>query len=207
MEKELLLNLELTPYHFNEIIKKGFSLDMIYFLKLIKSEEAFETEGIKVSHILSTMRRKGLLTEEDKITVEGENLLNFLSSDIGVKFVKKKPGAGAIDVFWKIFPARDTFEYKGRKFEGARSLRTAKDDCREKLESILNEGEYTSNQVMAAIEYDITMKKEQSVKTGKNNLTYLQNSLTYLRQRSFEPFIGLELKVTSTNQQFDGVNI
>jgi len=30
-----------------------------------------------------------------------------------------------------------------------------------------------------------------SVKTGNNKLSYMQNSLTYLNQRSYEPFIEL----------------
>ena len=34
-------------------------------------------------------------------------------------------------------------------------------------------------------------KKDNSVKTGVNKMTFMQNSLTYLNQRTFEPFIEL----------------
>ena len=33
--------------------------------------------------------------------------------------------------------------------------------------------------------------KEESVKTRVNKLTYIHNSLTYLNQRDFEPYIEL----------------
>jgi hypothetical protein len=37
----------------------------------------------------------------------------------------------------------------------------------------------------------VLQKKENSVKQRSNKLTYLQNSATYLNQRSYEPFIEL----------------
>jgi hypothetical protein len=41
------------------------------------------------------------------------------------------------------------------------------------------------------LEFDVLQKKENSVKNNDNKLRYMQNSLTYLTQRSFEPFIEL----------------
>ena len=41
------------------------------------------------------------------------------------------------------------------------------------------------------MEYDVLNKKENSVKAGENKLKYLQNSLTYLTQRSYEPYIEI----------------
>jgi hypothetical protein len=55
----------------------------------------------------------------------------------------------------------------------------------------LIEGEYSASILINALLYDITQKKEMSVKTGNNKLSYMQNSLTYLTQRSYEPFIEL----------------
>jgi hypothetical protein len=45
--------------------------------------------------------------------------------------------------------------------------------------------------MIAAIEFDVLQKKENSFKTKTNRLTFLQNTLTYLNQRTFEPFIEL----------------
>ena len=45
--------------------------------------------------------------------------------------------------------------------------------------------------MVEALEYEVVQKKENSVKAGENKLKYMQNSLTYLNQRTFEPFIEL----------------
>ena len=45
--------------------------------------------------------------------------------------------------------------------------------------------------MISALEFDVLQKKENSVKNNDNKLRYMQNSLTYLTQRSFEPFIEL----------------
>jgi hypothetical protein len=45
--------------------------------------------------------------------------------------------------------------------------------------------------MIAALAYEVLQKKENSVKGKVNKLTYMQNSLTYLNQRTFEPFIEL----------------
>jgi hypothetical protein len=60
-----------------------------------------------------------------------------------------------------------------------------------KFDKILLEGEYTAADLIAALKFDVEQKKENSVKLGTNKLTYMQNSLTYLNQRSYEPFIEL----------------
>jgi hypothetical protein len=70
-------------------------------------------------------------------------------------------------------------------------MRVKKDDCKVKLNSILAEGEYTIKEMIAALNYEVLQKKENSTKTKTNRLTFMQNSLTYLNQRSFEPFIEL----------------
>jgi hypothetical protein len=66
-----------------------------------------------------------------------------------------------------------------------------RDECRLAFDKILIEGEYPASTLINALLYDVTQKKEMSVKTGNNKLSYMQNSLTYLNQRSYEPFIEL----------------
>jgi len=43
-------------------------------------------------------------------------------------------------------------------------------------------------------------KKEASIKENTNKLKYMQNSLTYLNQRSYEPFIELLEQGINTEQ-------
>lgn len=188
------MNLKITPYHFEELIKKSYSLDVIYLLKLIKEQIDVQPlcEGsMKIAALYQTLIRKGLVSDSDKITTQGEELLKFIESKEETKIVKRKPATSEFEEWWKVYPGTDTFTHSGKKFTGNRGLRQNKDECRLKFDKILLEGEYTAADLIAALKFDVEQKKENSVKLGTNKLTYMQNSLTYLNQRSYEPFIEL----------------
>lgn len=189
------MNLKLTPFHFEELIKKGYSLDLIYLLKMVEQNidlTSLRESSTKIETLYQTLIRKGILSEgEQKITTIGQDLLKFIETEEAVKIVVKKPASTEFDEWWKAYPGTDTFEYKGKKFTGSRSLRINKDQCRIKFDKILIEGEHTAKDLIEALKFDVQQKKENSVKMSTNKLTYMQNSLTYLNQRSFEPFIEL----------------
>ena len=71
---------------------------------------------------------------------------------------------------------------------------------------ILLEGVYTSEQLVEALKYDVQSKKDNSISTGTNNLTFMQNSLTYLKKKTFEPFIEIikEGKEIKNNDYYAG---
>ena len=189
------MNLKLTPYHFEELIKKSYSLDLIFLLKLIEEQydiSALTQDSMKIAALHQALVRKGLITEtEDKLTTMGQELIKFIETKESKKIVKKKPATTEFEEWWKAYPGTDTFKHKGKSFTGARSLRQNKDECRLKFDKILLEGEYTAAELTEALKFDVAQKKENSVKTGTNRLTFMQNSLTYLNQRSYEPFIEL----------------
>ena len=189
------MNIKVTPYHFEQLLKDGFTLDMIFLLKLIDEEFDIKTlaeGGPKTDMLCQTLRRKGLMSEQFKITVLGRNLLEFMNSRAKTsKIVKKTQTFAEFERWWAAFPGTDIFTHKGKSFSGGRTLRVYKDDCQVKLDAILAEGEYTVDQLIAALEYEVTQKKENSFKTGTNRLTYMQGSLTYLNQRSFQNYIEL----------------
>ena len=189
------MNIKVTPYHFEQLLKDGFTLDMIFLLKLIDEEFDIKTlaeGGPKTDMLCQTLRRKGLMSEQFKITVLGRNLLEFMNSRAKTsKIVKKTQTFAEFERWWAAFPGTDIFTHKGKSFSGGRTLRVYKDDCQLKLDAILAEGEYTVDQLIAALEYEVTQKKENSFKTGTNRLTYMQGSLTYLNQRSFQNYIEL----------------
>jgi len=163
----------------------------------------------KIKNILGTMIRKGFITDQYEITISGSELLLYCQTGKEIKLPKKQSSETQFDKWWKAFPGTNTFSYKGMNFTGSRSLRTAKLECQIKFDKIVNEGEYTAEQLVKALEYDVLQKKEDSFKTKNNKLTYLQNSLTYLNQRSYEPFIELmimNIEVEETNQ-FNGTDI
>lgn len=189
------MNLKITPYHFEELIKKSYSLDVIYLLKLIEQQMDVQPlceRSMKISALYQTLIRKGLIsTSDEKITTEGIELLRFIETKEATKIIKRKPDTTQFEEWWKVYPGTDTFTHKGKKFTGNRGLRQNKDECRLRFDKILLEGEYTAAELIEALEFDVLQKKENSVKTGTNRLSYMQNSLTYLNQRSYEPFIEL----------------
>jgi len=189
------MNIKITPYHFEQLLKDGYTLDMVFLLKLIEEEFDIKTlaeGGPKVDALCQSLRRKGLVSEQFKITVLGRNLLDFMNTRAKTtKIIKKTQTHAEFEKWWAAFPGTDIFTYKGKSFAGGRTLRVHRDDCQAKLDAILAEGEYTVDQLIAALEYEVLQKKESSIKTGTNRLTYMQGSLTYLNQRSFQNYIEL----------------
>ena len=188
------MNLTLTFSHFKELTKAGYSLDMLCFITLIEEGNDVDVmcaDDSKMKMLYQTVRRKGLLSESNKITIIGKEVLSFLNEEIEQPKIVKKKKQSDFDKWWNQYPGTDTFTYKSQDFTGTRGMRVKKEDCKIKFNNIIEEGEYTSIELIAALEYEILQKKENSIKTKVNRLTFMQNSLTYLNQRSFEPFIEL----------------
>ena len=139
-----------------------------------------------------TLIRKALITNTDeKLTTLGRDLIEFINSKSTEKLIKRKPANSDFEEWWKNYPGTDSFEYKGKKFTGTRAIRKGKDECRLKFDKIILEGEYTAQQLIAALEFEVLQKKESSVSTNSNRMTFMQNSVTYLNQRAFEAYIEL----------------
>jgi hypothetical protein len=168
---------------------------MIFLLKLADDDVDLEKVCVgnaKLEIILQGILRKGLVTPQYKITLMGRNLINFLNEEAPQeKLAKVKTHADDFERWWKAYPGTDTFTHNGVKFDGTRAFRANKTECQLKFNSILNEGNYIADDLIGAIEFDVLQKKENSFKTKTNRLTFLQNTLTYLNQRTFEPFIEL----------------
>lgn len=205
------MKINVTPFHFEELLNKSYSLDLIFLLKLIYDKYDISplcksSEKINILH--QTLIRKGLITEsEQKITSTGQDLLVFLDSKESKRLARKKSDDTDFEQWWKEFPGTDTFIIQGRKFTGCRILRTNKDDCRIRFDEIINKGEYKATDLIEALKYDVLKKKEVSFKTNTNKLTYMMNSLTYLNQRIYEPIIELmeNQKTNTENQNVGGV--
>jgi hypothetical protein len=192
-----MARLDLTYSHFEDLLKNGYSLDMIFILKLIHKEKCnikdLCADNPKISVIYQTLVRKGLISEDSKILLQGKSILDFLSTPLEEKKFDKKETISddKFVLWWSSFPGTDTFTHKGVSFSGSRSLKINRDECKIRLTKILEEGEYTIEQLVDALKFDVLQKKENSVKHLTNKLSYMQGSLTYLNQRSYEPFIEL----------------
>ena len=189
------MKLNITPYHFEELLKEGYTLDLIFLLKLI--DEEYDVKKLcestpKLQALSQSLYRKGLVTEKFTITVIGQTILDFLKARAkGAPLVKKTKSLEEFERWWAAYPGTDIFTYKGKTFSGSRNMKKDKDDCQSKFDKILNEGEYTADQLVAALEYEVLQRKENSIKTGINKLSFMQGTLVYLNQRTFESFIEL----------------
>jgi hypothetical protein len=164
---------------------------------------------MKIAGLYQSLVRKGLVSDvTEKITQQGRELLTFADSEVKEPIKKLKQKTEDFDAWWNAFPSTDNFEHKGKKFPGSRALKRSRDDCRIKFNKILAEGEYVAKDIIDATNLDVYLKKEASLRTGDNKLSFLQNSLTYLTQRSFEPFIemintGVEVPNAQTKRSVD----
>lgn len=184
----------MNPLKFKNIIEKGYSLDVMFLLEMCEKEIDLKKfcDTPKLKALRQLIIRKQLITEKETLMLEGQNLLSFYrANDEHVVYEKRKNKEDDFDRWWKAYPGTDTFTYKNKTFSGGRSLRTKKDDCKEKLEKILSEGEYTIDELIAALEFEVLQKKEKSVLNKANALTFMQNSLTYLNQKTYESFVEL----------------
>jgi hypothetical protein len=201
------MKLNLSPWHYEELIKKSYSLDHIFLLKLIHENYDVTNlveNSLKISAIHQGLVRKGLITDNGALTTIGVELLIFLDTKEQTKLVKKKSITSDFEEWYKTFPGTDTFTYKGKTFSGSRTLRQNPADCRIKFDKILIEGEYTAAELIEALKFDVLQKKEASILEKTNKLKYMQNSLTYLTQKSYAAYIelikeGIQIKETQSN--------
>jgi len=148
--------------------------------------------SMKIASVYHSLIRKGLITADDeKITTLGRDLLDFMNAKSTGRIIRRKPASTDFEEWWKAYPGTDSFAYKGKTFKGTSALRLYIEDCRLKFDKIILEGEYTAQQLVAALYFEVTQKKESSITTNSNRLTFMQGSSVYLNQRSFEPFIEL----------------
>jgi len=188
------MKIQLSPEKFQEILSKGYTLDHICVLKMV--EEGVDISKMmedspKIAVLHASLLRKGLIFDDNKLSIPGRELLVFVDSKEGKRLKKPVVESSEFSLWWECYPRTDTFEYRGKKFTGSRSLRVDKDNCRLKFNKILLEGEYNVEKLIAALKLEVDQKKERSFKEGSNKLSYMQNSLTYLNQRTYEGFIEL----------------
>ena len=189
------MRMHISPQVFQELIKKSYNLDLIYLLKLIEEQydiKPLYEDSMKIAALYNGLLRKGLITkDEEKLTTLGKDLLKFVSEPDSTKIVKRKPVTTDFEEWWKNYPPTDSFSIHSKKFTGTRSLRRGKEECRRKFKTIIEEGEYTAKQLIEALKYEVEQKAKRSVKERKNIMSFMQGSIPYLNQRTFESFVEL----------------
>ena len=181
--------MKIKPYHFKEVLNKGYSLDMLYILELLQkgfNMDSLYKESERIKTLETTLRRKGLIQENKKdLTIAGKELLAFL--DTRAKPLKKvMPENTKFDEWWELFPATNDFTYKGMEFTGLRNFKTKKGDCQKLFEKEINEGVYTEDQLIEALKRHLFKIKEESRRSRENKMQYLQNTHTYLYNKTYK---------------------
>lgn len=188
-------NIKFDINNLEEIIKRGYSMDQIVLLTWIKEEVDLDISSrhMKVQALYQSLIRKGLINDDGKIAKLGTELLEYMETKDPTKLTKKRAPvekkiveSSDFDRWWKSWPSTDTFDYKGVHFEGDRSFKTNIDGCRVLFKKVIDEGEYTAQDLIDALLLEISRKKESSIREKTNKLKYLRNSHTYLFQRTYE---------------------
>ena len=181
---------------FKNLVQAQVDITALYLLECIYNNIDIlkEIPSSKVKGWYQTLQRRGYITQEGKISTTGNEILEMVRSGKVIKqeLVKiEEKQEDSFEKWWSHFPPNDIFVHNGRSFKGSRSLRVDKNKCRILFDRIINEGEYTADDLIRAIDYDVLLKKETSVKEGNNKLQYLSASPAYLNQRKFEAFIEI----------------
>ena len=169
-------------------------MDLVYMLAYIKEGgDTSEFRTAKERALMQALVRRFLITEEKKLTLDGERVFEFLQTDGDVEgYLRPKTGDDGFDRFWKAYPSNDSIIHNKKiLFKPTRSLKAKKEEAAELFRQILGEGEFTADQIIKALEYEVKAKTETSIQIRENKMRYMQNSSTWLRQRTFAQFISI----------------
>lgn len=197
--------ISLSNTAFEQILQLGIDLNHIYLIEELNGgiDLTKHIQSPKLVGWKQTLIRKGYLDMQGLLAQSGKDLLKLIGEG-GVLLVKKQREKREIvlsdfELWWKAYPSSDTFTYKGRNFRGSRALRINKSECIVKMSKILAEGEFSVKEMIEALELEKRQKMEESLRVGQNKMSYFQNSLTYLNQRTYEPWIEI-IKTTPAEE-------
>lgn len=199
-QESLKIDLNITIEQFFWIQENNLTLDHVFLLNYFVSSRGIVDCGtnLKVQATVQNLVRRGLISEEGSLTQLGYQTLSGIRSGeqiLPTSGVAKKQvreiSMEAFERWWMEYPSTDIFSYNGRKFRGTRGFKCRKVDCKKLYTKIIGEAEYTCEDLLRALKYEIEIKKENSFATGENKLKYMPNTYTYLYQRVFENFIEI----------------
>lgn len=186
-------------------LSKDLSLDLyLHSLKLHRGHIQFleyfyeGTSHLLPKHKFITDLSKFGYIYEDKMTEKGNSLMYDLhhwssTYEPKVKTEKKKlEYSKEFETWWEAYPALSQFEFAGKPFPGTRRLRTDKEQCSVVFEEVLKE--VPLQLLLDSLEYEVTVKMDQSVTNRRNELQYMNGTLPYLNQRKFKDYVALALK-------------
>lgn len=193
-----------------EILRKdNFNLTHLWLL-----ENYNKGIQIDIPEVKALERRLYILDNE--LTERGKDYYySLITENSMVKKVASKSDIDiAFDKWWGtrteegIYPSTDNFVYKGRTFGGVQKKNIKKEECKSEFRKIILSGEYSADEVLNGTRNHINIAKEQSLKKGQNQLSFITNSERYLKLRAFASFIQTEVmkKNERTTEEFSGTD-
>lgn len=203
---------------FKNLVDAQVDITALYLLECVSNKIDVLAEfpnSSKVKAWIQTLQRRGYITDMGDISETGKQLLDIVSNSKSSTIKKEltkieSKQEDGFEKWWAAFPSNDIFTHKGRKFNGSRSLKSDKSKCRIYFDKIINEGEYTVEDMIRALNYEVLLKKEASFQQGANKLSYLSGSAPYLNQRKFEAFMEASKNtpiIESKDTQYSGYDI
>lgn len=188
--------------------ENGLNLNHLWILQQVK-------EGVKIDFPDTQALVRRMFIDGEEVTPAGEEfLLNiFAETSSEIEKITKDEIDEAFDKWWGtrgtdgVYPATDSFEYKGRSFKGSQKKNIKKDTTKKLFRNLVLTKEYTIEEILQGTENQVLSAKEQSYKTGRNHLSFIPNSERFLRELYFAPFINKKPKVNDrTAEEFSGTN-
>jgi hypothetical protein len=183
--------------NFERLTEEGVDLSSLYILELFQSGYNVQgMENVKIQGWISGLMRKGLITEDYKITLEGCNILSTLDQDLGRNTLKKVEVQRdeKFKEWWECYPSVDRFIYNNVKFPGARSLRVKQKECEVLFYKLTNEDGIKAEDIIKGTTNHIEELKKISYSSKENRLTYMPASDRYLKEKRFIHFIEQDTK-------------
>lgn len=175
-----------------------YNLDHYYALELISNNPG--SYNLPDSVINTLMRKSLIVSHESKftITTTGTELYTKIKNCTSyidpkeakkeLKLIKQSLNESFLE-WWTLYPSGDQIIIDGKEFSGSRAFKVQKEACEKKYIELLKE--YTHADLLLGLSYDIFLKKKQCLHSGENKFKYMQNSLTYLNQKTFDSFISM----------------
>jgi hypothetical protein len=189
-----------TEGQFDSLLKQKIPLECVFLLEMLVNERDVDNEPY-LSY-LQRLQRKGYIDGKQQLTEYGTALYKSLFEDIVA--VKPRRVAEKNDLFeqwWETYPMSNDFTINGRHFQGSQMKRMQKAECQKLFNILCNS--FKGEDIIAATAYHINNAKEISFKKRENQLTYIPNSLRYIREKYFEAFIKKVAEKSSAPTDFE----
>ena len=157
---------------------------------LLKGLDPIRIGHPKVGSWMQNLKRRGFVSKDrDEVTLAGKLLYRMIKEDKDEELFVKVDAS--FDEWWKVYPATDMFEHRGKQFTGGQKKNLKKAQCKLIFERYVNEGKFTAEEIIEGTRYHMEVVKDLSIQKRDNQMRFVPNSLRYLNELVFEPYVAL----------------